>query len=727
MNFEWLKKLLKKKNLSNTNTSDISIIDTSFISVPNLSELSDENRLLVEKYLQELKYNDYESILKYSDDLLNKSNKEIEFFMVSLNQILKDISSVINKINKENYFKLLLSKEEIKQSVDEFYKIIDEAKLRLIALDTYIKKEELRKYDFLGLFGKAERLRYLTDKSKLLNERDRLKTTIKISSQHLLAIFKALKEEEILLNKMEMYIINSNIINTDYCDDQICKEYALDLSLKKRIIDKDNYYNDLYFLVKTCDHIYAINHGLCLNYVSDEKLKKMSSILEYKKLIPFLVSESRFIKKYSYDHRDDYKKIIEEINELIKKYETTSSSKWNINELEMTIRKYLTKATNYIIICKNYMNEDILKELKESLFHLNYFFNISEVRRENKDNNMTPLGKSLILGEYTSPIIHNELLNNFKKWDWDYNDEKKYYDNLSMELLKKVGILNLPVDDYKTIEKRKEKILNSLIESNKVHLLFDIYNEDFDNFNLKINGKNSTLKNDYKVDDYLFYIYNEYILNRNIDDIDYANNYLLDCSSKSINLEILYYLFKFLKIDDHVITKLFKEEYGFNNKMDKDLFKLLLFSYFKFLNKFDDDRIEIIPPMIYFNQSKIQNINSIKMNDNVEAIYLPTYMHLEKVIDNRDDESSIKYIFVKEKTLKEFKNKLYEKLNQAYSKNALGQYTMDLINESYNNFHLIKIVSIPNNTKCFELSKYLDQEIEKAKERQNVSSKKKVN
>ena len=126
MIISWIKTLFKKKNLDYTTTSDISIIDTSFIRVPKLSELSSEDRQLVKQYIQELKYDDYESVLKYSDELLNKSNNEIEFFMVNLGEIIKDISSVINEVNQENYFKLLLSKEEIKQSVDEFHKIINE-------------------------------------------------------------------------------------------------------------------------------------------------------------------------------------------------------------------------------------------------------------------------------------------------------------------------------------------------------------------------------------------------------------------------------------------------------------------------------------------------------------------------------------------------------------------------------------------------------------------------
>ena len=267
MNFGWIKNHFKKKNLSNINTGEISTIDTSFICVPKLSELSDESKLLVKKYLQELKYDDYESVLKYSDELLNKSNKEIKFFMLNLNEIFKGISSVIKEVNSNNYFQLLLSKEEIKQSIDEFYKIIDEAKLRLLALDTYIKKEEKRKYDFLGVFGKAERLKYLNDKNKLINERDRLKNTIKISSQHLLSTFKALKDEEILLTQMENYINNSKSFNTDYCDDQICQKYAEELLAKKRIIDKDDYYNKLYYLVNICEDIYGIDRGFCVSNV----------------------------------------------------------------------------------------------------------------------------------------------------------------------------------------------------------------------------------------------------------------------------------------------------------------------------------------------------------------------------------------------------------------------------------------------------------------------------
>ena len=95
MIISWIKTLFKKKNLDNTTTSDISIIDTSFIRVLKLSELSYEDRLLVKQYIKELKYDDYESVLKYSDDLLNKSNSEIEFFMINLGEIIKDISSKV--------------------------------------------------------------------------------------------------------------------------------------------------------------------------------------------------------------------------------------------------------------------------------------------------------------------------------------------------------------------------------------------------------------------------------------------------------------------------------------------------------------------------------------------------------------------------------------------------------------------------------------------------------
>ena len=700
MDFGWLKRIFKKKNLSYTNTSDISTIDTSFICVPKLSELSDENKLLVKKYLQEIRTDEYESVLKYSEELLNKSNSEIECFMTNINEIIKDISSVINEVNKENYFKMLLNKEEITQSIDEFYKIIDESKLRLIALDMYIKKEEKRKYDFLGIFGKDERLKYLLFKNRLLNERDRLRITIKIASQHLLATFKALKEEETLLNKMEGYINSSKSFNIKRCDNQVCQKYAEKLLVKKKIIHNSNC-QELEYLIDVCEDVYGIDHGLCVSYVSDEKMNMLLSNLEYEKIIPFLVREKRFIKKYAYEHRNDYKKIIEEINELIHKYEITSSSKWNKKKLEKTIRKYLTKTTNYVILCKNYINDDILAKLKESIFHLNYFFYISEIRRNKKDDNMSPLGKSLILGEYTSPIIHNELLRDVKGWNWDYDDEKIYYDSLSAELLKTVGILNLPIYDYKRLDKRKNAIVSELKNREEIHYLFDIYNNDYDSFDLDLNTyaynnrvkKHNGIFEHYKLDLYLKTINQKYLIDKSSCFIAYDEN---------VSLDDIYYLDKLLNSKGWIIEELFNDEYGLEQGMSKELFKILVYSYLRNKDLKNDDRIFVIPRQIQFDiREELELVNKQNITDNNIAIYVSNLNQAITIHDAlKAKKLNIKYLMMSDDIDED-----YEDI-----------FGCDLEPRT-------EIIRVPNHTRYNALTMYLDQELAQEQEQQKVLSK----
>ena len=80
MKFGWIKKLFKNKSNINSNSSDISTIDISHIKVPKISDLIKEDQDKVKEYLNEIKYEEYETIVKYSNHLLDKSNI---FFLAS--------------------------------------------------------------------------------------------------------------------------------------------------------------------------------------------------------------------------------------------------------------------------------------------------------------------------------------------------------------------------------------------------------------------------------------------------------------------------------------------------------------------------------------------------------------------------------------------------------------------------------------------------------------------
>ena len=209
MNFDLVKKVLKrnqKNSMCDSICNDISTIDTSFISVPKISELNLESKEKVYFYLSKLNYDNYESITKYSDSLLNESNKERDYIIRKIDELSKILYRLTNKIKISEFIELIISREELLDSVEKIELINLEAELRTIALDLFIKKEEKRKYDFLGIFGKAERLRYLSNKNSLLNERKRLLTIIKLNYLNKCVIRKTLLENDELIKLMNKYI-----------------------------------------------------------------------------------------------------------------------------------------------------------------------------------------------------------------------------------------------------------------------------------------------------------------------------------------------------------------------------------------------------------------------------------------------------------------------------------------------------------------------------------------
>ena len=208
MDFGWLKKIFRKKNLSNTNTSDLATIDTSFIRAPKLSKLSKEEKEKVLEFYNKLKSGSGIDLVKYSNDLLEKANTEREMLLRAMSRyeeqyrFLEDTrkkykQKQIPSIEIYNLGKL----SSIEYSIIEknIMNIRKELELKLVALDMYIKKEEKRNYNFLDVFGRAERIKFFTDKNKLLSERERLLTSIKIDENILTIIRKDIKDNQRLI------------------------------------------------------------------------------------------------------------------------------------------------------------------------------------------------------------------------------------------------------------------------------------------------------------------------------------------------------------------------------------------------------------------------------------------------------------------------------------------------------------------------------------------------
>ena len=469
MDFSWIKRLFKIKSTTNVSDVGISTIDTSFIKVPRLSDLSKENQDKVMEYFNEIKYDNYETIVKYSDSLLERSNREIDFFVHDLEDSIKDISSIIKEVSKNNHFKLLLYKEEIKLSIDEITKIEEEAELRLIALDMYIKKEEKRKYDFLGIFGKAERLRYLSDKSSLLNERQRLLVTIKLIRQHLQIIYNTLKNNKELLEQMELYFTNSSSFNTMYCDSKMVMMYAQELLDLKRLIDKNNC-DELEQLEKNSATYHKMILTRKLANISIDEFDKIQEILEYQKVIHLLAKEKRKIKQYAYEHRNDYKNIISEINTLVSKYEqefrTNHFSEWNIEEIKQNTIKYANSIELLTRICGRYLNSDNYDELIKKMTNLALYLLI---------------GDNFNFNGYLNVYYGNDVVSYAEKASSVHFDKCI---KLLDEVLAKYGINESIFDEIEEDDDKKKTTINrlvlQLINNNEVKYLYDLLRDGFD-------------------------------------------------------------------------------------------------------------------------------------------------------------------------------------------------------------------------------------------------------
>lgn len=210
MNFNWIKRFFKKP-IKTSKSVDVATIDTSFIRAPKFSELPKREQDRVLKYYHELDFNNYESLLKFSDGLSNKYSYYQELLQSTLNRYNKENIDAVEK--RKNYkdrqlaIKInlaILSTYEYEIIYKDMYRIKRELELRLVALDMFIKKESKRKYDFLGIFGKAERLSYLNNKNKLANEQERLKIAIKNNILTTSLIERTIKENDNLKEKYEL-------------------------------------------------------------------------------------------------------------------------------------------------------------------------------------------------------------------------------------------------------------------------------------------------------------------------------------------------------------------------------------------------------------------------------------------------------------------------------------------------------------------------------------------
>lgn len=123
MGFGFLSKIFKN-NQHKPNTSEIATIDTSFLHISKFKDLSEEEQKIVLNNLERLKLENYEDLVKYSDELVEKANLERELLlraMMRYEEQYKDLEKKYKKskiIPKKNIAIYVSNLEQVKRIDD---------------------------------------------------------------------------------------------------------------------------------------------------------------------------------------------------------------------------------------------------------------------------------------------------------------------------------------------------------------------------------------------------------------------------------------------------------------------------------------------------------------------------------------------------------------------------------------------------------------------------------
>ena len=726
MDFSWIKKLFKK-NEPRITTSDIATIDTSFIRVPKLSKLSKEEQEIVLEFYNKLVAGSDEDLVKYSNDLLDKANIEREILVRAMSRYDEQYRAVEKKYKRNlqalsagiyNLGKLAsLEYSNIENNITDIRR---ELVLKLVALNMYIKKEEKRKYDFLGIFGKAERIKYLTDKNKLKCERERLLTSIKIDDNILATIKKDINENQILGLYRTLFDKLNNSTDTnqlrDFLDDSMSRLSKKSLfsvienfekELKNDVIYKmkdypmrDEAYNCSYFMVGDLFGLPRyINDSLIkyvLNKMNDHNNKDYNW-KDFLMIVPdeFLGKLYEIVAKYSherdlyvFEHRNDYKKYLQDMKDLISKCDSTSFEEWDTELLNEKI-KYFTQVLNHSLqLYGNERSKDSSElyddqigppteeQIKKNYFKLLFFYSL----KNGFDINLESLFKA----------SYYDFLKQPNMWDI-YNEFYNIYDELSVDVLNKFKVmpeLGIKRDiDYIDFEDLKNKI-NEVVDAGK--LLYKLLEGTYDERELYAGTMGfSEDKNcgSGVIIDHL----NDSIYKFN-NSKDYDRSYRIE-DEYPITIEDLYHLSNVAFADKKTI-------YEYISKRTDMTHNLLAKIKWSKIERENDDRIFIIPKQVHINETvafpnptqPLVTFKFLNLKKENIAMYVSDIAQTKEVYDlfTSDHWNNMRYLMMNESVLKAF---------------------MDRYGNWAKHCRYVNVISVPDGTKYSELSKYLDKRL----------------
>ena len=507
MKINWLRKILNSRKKQTS--TDVAKINTSLTYIPKLNELDKKSKDIVLNYYKKINVYNYESLVKFSYDLVKKVDVERDVLINTMTRY-REITKFFRerKFRRDepfyskacDYHYAMLSKEEYKVIVDEIVNTRKEVTLRYKALAMFIEKE---KKDAKNPFNRDKRLIAKRELNGLINEQERLLTFITCIDQVCTAVFNTINNN-IILNQKQNVILDNNLddyemyynIHTAFSEElkKIRKYYPGEIKewflnelynmLVKEYKDKPINSSVGFYCLKKFDAGYiedAIKRSFIERTDDWEWLIYTAPRNVLDKVYALLAKASYKTDIYLREHFYDYEKIYKEMDELINIYKSTNVVDWDKDYLKERLDYFSRCVTEYISLYgkksgfpKKRIDSDKEDELEKKLEEVGFLHEVI-------------FGHELTCNSFYKPnMVHNWKGNKFSYIAQDtqqlYYSGCNYFNELLINIEKKYNVSFPMIEYFSYVNKLYNE--SCRYSTNIFYNLYQLLNGDTDFINI---------------------------------------------------------------------------------------------------------------------------------------------------------------------------------------------------------------------------------------------------
>ena len=353
--------LIKVKSVFNRNKISMSTPNINGISVPEFDELSKENQELVLTLIKDIDIDNHESTVKYSEDLAKRTDKYLSILYKVMSEMdesfvfLQKVKEAWAQKKTVNYQLIANRMGDISLLENEAELLIREiawndmiATMKTVAFKEFMKNES-KKRNIFTMLSKAERMKYHDNNNRLLSEYNRLLNSIYIIRCNMNAAS--------MVSNVTFY----NSIIKEMIPGTFGTYHNWYIDEKREKLNKlnDIFGNEKILPPSESELSYESYPGWSMNGFG---MLEYNGYV-YKTIIKKMAKYKLELDKLGYEHRMDYKDIIERIKEACSRYRGKGSWRWDLDQLEKDKTTFDKIVNDYLSACGKFINDGMKEEL----------------------------------------------------------------------------------------------------------------------------------------------------------------------------------------------------------------------------------------------------------------------------------------------------------------------------------------------------------------------------